>query len=305
MASDYQLDFNGTIMGDGTTYDIVSWAGLEEFVTRNTDVMIPAGWGAISGASYVQPRVVTITVETVDPAAIAVLETVLVPPALSAPSTLGTIRWKFPNREELTARARCSRRGRPRNLTTALGLTSLTFELEVPDPRQYAYVPTTAVGTVFVAGGGGWELDQAATTNLGWDLTVGAGADLGWELVGSAGSGLVALVNSGDVETYPVFTFSAGTGLSQWSVTNQTTGVVASFLTPLASGQTLVADMAAAATSSGTVTPITVGGASRYAGWVAPRTPMALPPGTSLLRFDVQSGDPLATVAISAPSAYL
>lgn len=306
MASDYQLDYNGTIIGDGTTWDVVSWGGLEEFTTRNTDVTIPAGWGSISGSSFVDPRVVTITIESIDPAAIALLEQVLVPPALSAPSSLVAIRWKFPNREELTAQARCARRGRPRDLTTALGKTSLTFELEIPDPRQYAYAPTAYVGSVFVAGGGGWELNQSSGTNLGWDLNVGATVDLGWELsVGATGSGLIAVVNSGSVETYGVFTFNAGTGLSQWSVTNTTTGVVASFLTALSSGQVLTADMKAAATSSGTTAPITIGGVARYSAWVAPRTAMAFPPGTSLLRFDIQSGDQLATFALSAASAYL
>ena len=159
---------------------------------------------------------------------------------------------------------------------------------------------------MFVAGGAGWELDQASGTNLGWELATGTGVDLGWDLTaGTTSTGLVAVVNSGSVETYGVFTFNPGTGMSQWSITNTTTGVVSSFSSALASGQTLTADMKAAATSSGTTTPITVGGASRYSAWVAPRTPMAFPPGTSLLRFDVQTGDPLATFALSAASAYL
>ena len=303
-ATDYQLDFNGTIMGDGTAWDIVSWAGLEMFATHGSDVVLPTGWGAIPGSSYVDPRVVTIVVESVDPTNMLLLEAALLPPANVSPADLVPIRWKFPNREELRVFGRCSRRVRNRDLTTALGLTRLTFELEIPDPRAYAASALSGSLSVFVSGSSGFDLTVGAGVDIGFDLTVGAGVDIGFDLVGISGSGLLIAMNAGQVDTYPQMVFSAPTGLSSWSVTNQTTGQVFTVNQTVNVGETLIADMQAAATGS-TSLPISLSGVSRYGSWQAPRIPLRLIPGANLLRFDVATGDPNAACLITWASAYL
>ena len=303
-ASDYQLDFNGTVIGDGTAWDVVSWDGLEQFSTRGTDVVLPTAWGAIPGSSYVDPRVVTITVESVDPTNILLLEAALLPPANASPDSLVPIRWKFPNREELLVSGRCSRRARARDLTTALGLTQFTFELEIPDPRCYAATPSQVSLTVFVSGSSGFELSAGANVNLGFDLTVDATTNLGFDLVGASGSGLQTLTNAGQVDTYPIIAFSAPAGMSSWSVTNQTTGQVLTIVQTLNVGETLIANMVAAATGTADL-PISLSGVSRYGSWQAPRTPLRLIPGPNVLRFDVAAGDLNATALVTASSAYL
>lgn len=306
MAADYQLDFNGTLLGDGTTYDVVSWSGLEEFTTRNTDVPIPAGWGAIGGSAFVNARTATITVESIDPLAIAALEAALIPPPLSAPGTLYPIRWKFPEREELIAYGRVSRRGRPRNVTTALGLTRLTFELELPDPRAYAYAASNLSLPVYFAGTTVLDLTVGAGTNLGFDLTVDAGTDLGFDFGGIAASGQMVATNLGPIEAFPVVTFTVAGGLvGQWSITNLTTGGVLSLGGALNPGDTLIVDCRPPNTGATVITPVLLNGASAYPYWQAPRIPLALAPGDNLLQLDVQSGSGTLTGLVVWQSAYL
>lgn len=303
-ATDYQLDFNGTIMGDGTAWDIVSWVGLEMFSTRGSDVVLPTGWGAIPGSSYVDPRVVTIVVESVDPTNMLLLEAALLPPANVSPADLVPIRWKFPNREELRVLGRCSRRIRSRDLTTALGLTRLTFELEIPDPRAYAAASSSGSLAVFVSGSSGFDLVTGAGVDIGFDLVTGAGVDIGFDLVGISGTGLLIATNAGQIDTYPQMYFSAPAGMSSWSVTNQTTAQTFVVNQTVNVGETLIADMQAAATGS-TSLPISIGGVSRYGSWQAPRTPLRLIPGANVLRFDISVGDPNATCLITWASAYI
>ena len=305
MASDYQIDVNGTLMGDGTVWDVVSWGGLEEWTTRNTDVALPSGWGNIGGSSFVNSRVAVVTIESVDPTNVTALEVALVPTAMSTPSTLYPIRWKFPNREELVAYGRVSRRMRTRDISSALGLTQLTFELEIPDPRAYAYVSSTATAPVYVGGTAGIDYATGAGVDLGTDYTVDATTNLGIDYVGVTGTGLTNCVNNGDVETYPVFTISAAAGISSFSITNWATAVTATFAVALGAGQVMIVDMRAVATNSPTATPVSIGGVSYYGAWVAPRNVLALPPGTSTLIFTVISGDANATCGITWQSAYL
>lgn len=306
MADDYQLDYNGTVIGDGTVWDVTNWGGLEEWTSRNTDVTIPSGWGALGGSAFVAARVAQVTVESVDPVAITLLEATLTPPPLSAPATLYPVRWKFPEREELVAYGRVSRRSRPRTITTALGLTSLAFELEFPDPRCYAYTPSTGTAPVYVAAATAWDLTASSGTNAGTDLAVDSGTGAGFDFVGTAGSGLVTVSNAGDVETYPVLTFTAAnSAVNQWSLTNLTTGAVLTFSTTVAPGDVMIVDLRPASSTSTTVVPVTINGTAEYSAWVAPRTPMAFPPGESVLRLDQLSGSGTLTCGISWQSAYL
>ena len=306
MAYDYQLDFNGLVMGDGTLYDVVDWSGLEEFSTRNTDTAIPAGWGAIGGSSFVDARVATIVVECLDPTAVVLLEAGLTPAPLSAPATLYPVRWKFPNREELVAYGRVARRSRPRTVTTALGLTQVTFELELPDPRAYAYVASNLSAPVYFAGTTVLDLATGSGGGLGFDLTVDATTNLGFDFGGIAPSGQVAATNAGDVETFPVVTFTVAGGLvGQWSLTNLTTGGVLALGGALNPGDTLIVDCRPVNTGATAITPVLLNGVSAFAYWQAPRVPLALVPGANLLQLDVQSGSGTLSGLVSWQSAYL
>jgi len=309
-AADYQLDYNGAVViGDSTAWEVLSWGGLEEFSARNNDLVIPNGWGALAGSSYVNPKVVVVTVESVNPTDVLLLEAALLPPANATPDTLVPIRWKFPNREELRAMGRCARRVRARDVRAVAGSTRLTFQLEMPDPRAYSAAILSGSVPAFVAGTAGFDLTAGAGADLGFDLTAGAAADLGFDLSGAAGAGLFVAVNNGTVDTYPVLYFSAPAGMSAFSVTNQTTGQTVSFNQTVNVGETMTADMQAAATgvnAAGVATvPVSIGGVSRYGSWTAPRIPLRLVPGSNTLRFDVSAGDQNATCLAVWASAYL
>jgi hypothetical protein len=172
------------------------------------------------------------------------------------------------------------------------------------DPRIYDATPLSNSLPVFVSGSAGIKLSLGAGVDLGTKMTLGAGVDIGLKLVGASGSGLVTCTNAGSVATYPVMTFSAPAGMSAWSVTNQTTGQVFTVVQSISAGESLIADMKAAATGRATL-PISVSGASRYGSWQPPRTPFALVPGANVLRFDVATGDPNAACLISWQSATL
>lgn len=307
MADDYQLSFGGLVtVGDGTTYDVVSWGGFEEFATRNTDVTIPAGWGALGGSSFVHPRVVTLAIESVDPYAMIALQAALTPAPLSEPTTLTEIRWKFPEREEMVAYGRISRRSRPRNVTTALGLTRLTVELEFPDPRCYAYASLVAVAPVFFPGTTSLDLTADSGANLGFNITVDSGADLGFDFGGISASGQIVCTNAGEVETFPLITFSTTGGpCNQYTLTNVTTGQVLTVGGTLEIGDVLTFDMRPANAGTTAIVPVLLNGAARYSYWQPPRTPFALAPGDNVLQLDVQSGSGTLTAQVTWQSAYL
>lgn len=303
-ASDYQIDFNGLVIGDGTAYEIMQISGLEDWSTRGSDVPIPNAYGSIPGSSFVNASVVTVVVESVNPPDMEILVATLSPPSNAAPDTLVPVRYKYPNSEERLRFGRCSRRGRVRDVPSTFGKTQLTFEVEFPDPRAYSAVLQQASLTVFVAGGSGFELTAGAGADIGFDLTVSSGADIGFDLTGTSSSGLQTITNSGYVDTYPIIVFSPATGISAFSVTNQTTGQTFTVNQTVNPGQTLIANMQAVATGNGAL-PLSIGGSTVYGSWVPPRLPLRIVPGANVLRFDVTTGDTAATALVSVPSGYL
>lgn len=309
-ALDYQVDFNGIVIGDGTAYEIMQVSGLEDWSTRGSDVPIPNGYGNIPGSSFVNASVVVFTVESVNPPDMELLVATLTPPANAAPDVLVPVRYKYPNSEERLRYGRCSRRSRVRDVPSTFGKTQLTFEVEFPDPRAYSAVLQQASLTVFVAGSSGGDLTVSSGTNLGNDLTLDSGTNLGFDLTGTSSSGLQTITNLGYVDVYPLIVFSPATGISAFSVTNLTTGQVLTINQTVNTGQTLIADMQAAqnalsATGATGVAPIAIGGSSVYGSWRPPRIPLRFVPGSNLLKFDVTAGDTAASALVTSPSGYL
>jgi hypothetical protein len=286
MAADYQVVFGGFTIGDLTEYDIVDITGLEGLEVRSNDVVRPSGWGAIAQAAFVNPKVIDIEVECpADSTLIRALEAAFTPPALDAPAALVTTTIKFPGREEWQLKTRCARRGRSRNIQSELGLTTIVIQLEAPDPRLYSSTLSQASSPAFVVDGGGLELTAGSGANLGTDLTVDSGAALGVDLSAVVGSGLVTVINTGTVATFPTVTFTAPAGMSQFRLSNLTTGEVADFVQTVNPGEAFIVDWTPDA-----ALPVSIGGASRYSSWQAPRVALRIVPGSNLFRFDVFVG---------------
>lgn len=149
-----------------------------------------------------------------------------------------------------------------------------------------------------------WTLNGAASLaggssrHLATDLTLGSGADLAFDFTGVPAVGEVVLVNDGNVDTYPTIVFTpAGAGaLTEYRVSNLTTGVTFTCTAAIPPGQTLTADMAAIATPKAGL-PIALEGETRYGSWSQPRTPLALVPGNNTIRFEVISGTATGAIA--------
>lgn len=309
-ALDDQIDFNGLVIGPGTVWEIVEISGLEDVTTRGSDVPISNAYGNIPGSTFLNGSGALITVESVNPPDMELLVSTVTPPSNAAPDALVPIRYKYPNSEERFRYGRCSRRGRVRDLASSLGKTRFTFELEFPDPRAYSAVLQQASLTVFVAGSSGFKLSLGAGADLGLKMTLGSGADLGLKMSGTGSSGLQPITNLGYTDVYPLIVISPATGISAFSITNQTTGQVFAMTQTVNVGQTLIADMRAAqtalsSTGSAGVSPITIGGSTVYGSWTPPRIPLRLVPGNNILRFDVTSGDLAASALVTSPSGYL
>ncbi len=306
MALDYTIQFGGLTIGNGTTYQIMNIVGLEDMPDlRTSDVFIGYNDGETAGNDYVAGRTIHVDFVVFDsgvgdfPAKVEALKA-----AFSKGSVETAFTFQLPNRPQRSLQARCRRRLLPVNTEYQFKYGAGSVEFHATDPRIYETAVQYSM-VVFVSGVAGWDATAGAGVDAGWDTTAGAGVDAGWDAtVGAVGTGLQNVTNAGTTNTFPVVTFSSPTGMSAWTLTNQTTGQVLSLVQTLNTGETLVADMQIAATGK-TGIPVSVGGASRYGSWVAPRTPFVLVPGVNQLRYDVSVGDQNATASLLVQSAYL
>jgi hypothetical protein len=304
--ADFQASFNGLTIGPGTSYDIFSVEGIDDWGVRSNDQTLPNLWGAQAGGDFVEPRTIILGVQMTSSLGVsAPLETAFVPSAQAAPTALQPLVFKLPDRQEVQVQCRVRRRGRARTPETEVSMVRWLFEIAAPDPRLYASTSTVTVMTPYAADTTALDLTAGSGTGLAFDLTVSSGTGLAFDFTGVAGSGSVAIANAGNVDTYPSFTFATTAAMASWHVINDTTGETASFAYALVPGHTVVADMAGVATGS-TVLPVTLDGASNYPIWVSPRVPVRLVPGTNILRFFVDSGTaPGSTCTVTMRSAWL
>ena len=304
---DYQISFGGLTIGDGTDYDLNEVTGIESFDVRDSDVPFPNQWGSIAGVDEVNGRKITIDVEIAagdDWSFAQAFESAFLP---SDEGQFGDLVAKFPGRDELYFQARVRKRTRRRVVEETLGLVRIGVELFAPDPRAYSNELFSEAIPAYEAGTEALELSAGSGADLAFDLTLGAGADLAFDFSGVAAVGDFVLVNDGNVDTYPTIVFTpAGAGaLTEYRVSNLTTGVTFTCTATVSPGQTLTADMAAVATPKAGL-PISLAGETRYGSWSQPRTPLALVPGNNTVRFEVISGTATGAIAtVSWRSAWL
>ena len=304
--SDYQISFGGLLVGDETDYDLKKEEGLTSWQVRTDDDDFPLQWGSIPGTDEVNARVVKLSFEMLnDPTTIRAFRDAYLP----SESTLSDLKAKFPEfEEEITVQARVRNRPRVRTIDDVNGVVKFEpVELYIPDPRLYFTATESEAVPVFFVGGDALDLTAGSGADLGFDLTAGSGTDLGFDFTGVTSSGEVIVTNRGNVNTYPVllFTPDGGGPMTQWVLTNETTGETATFATDLNPGQTMTVDMAMVATSK-TGSPVTINGSSLYQAWQQPRTPLRIVPGPNTLRFDVLSGTAgNASCLVTASSAVL
>lgn len=304
----YQIKFTNhkgvsLTIGDGTPYEIDSIDGLDDFDVRDNDFNMPSLWGAYPGRDLPNQRTVIIKVDMVtDQTLLYNLESVFTP--TEDPNAMGTMEWKFPERQSLWARARCRRRKRgARTNMTEISTTGVAIQMVAPDPRRYSSVLHTQILPPFLAGtevlefvgtGGDAYLDFAAS-----------GGSI--EFTGIAGSGFMVIRNEGNVDTYPLITFAgplSGSAL-QYSITNITTGDVVRFSQPLSPAESLIVDISVLGTGK-TGMAVNYLGFSRYNTWIPPRRPLRIAPGDNFVKFEAEAGSAVGMVAkLDWRDAYL
>lgn len=274
--TDYQREFNGLTLGDGTVYNIPEETGLEGFEIRSGSRPIPREDGSIPGLHTVDSKTVVIPVEVVgDP------ETDISPAVDAALSAFAPsrdvqrqYRFKNPGDPERFVWARSIRFQRSRTLDGAAGVDGFQVALEIADPRIYSVEQFSTLVDIFEATGGGFNLPVA---ELPLNMT-------------EASQALAVANNAGARDAYPLIRFqfpSGGSGTCTGvQVENLTNGDLLDVDTTLVAGQTLTADMDALIRATGE-SVIHIDGSTRYGDWVPSRDPFRLSSGDNSLKFEV------------------
>lgn len=233
ITADWQIDWNGFLLGAPTVYEWVrldGWYDLPGLVNGN--VKQPNDHGAWSGQSSAQPRTVTLTVEMVagpDGMATSVA-------ALRAAMAVGKTSTEYPlavrsSGETLVAWGKVSGKILPIDQPFSLGYAPhATLQWICADPRVYELTERSLVITAPTAGIGG------LTYPLSYPLSYGT--------AGSPNSGLAP--NVGSEATKPVLVFTGP--ITTPRVVNTTAARALEFNIDLTAGQTLTVD-----TKAGTV----------------------------------------------------
>lgn len=308
MALDYSFTFNGLAFGNGTNIQITKADGLEDLPEiRTSDKLRGAADGELVGLDLLAGRSITLELLVLDSGAGDYFTTI---EACKSAFTLGAsetaLVWQLPGRTQRSALSRCRRRSISVNNDYQYRYGVVIVEFHATDPRAYDPLALQATANSYQAGTSGISLSVGTGVDRGVELPTGVGVNLGFDLTGLAGIGAINCINNGSTFTYPVITFGAGSGITGWSITNQTTGVTDTFNTVLGAGQVMVVDMHAAMYGSPTTIPVAINGASSYNAWAAPRSPLALAPGINVVIFLVATGDTAnATCQLQWQSAYL
>lgn len=159
------------------------------------------------------------------------------------------------------------------------GLIGIGVAFERTDPRRYGIEERSVIIPQYLAGGGGVDFD------IDFDVEWSAAT----ETLGVA-------PNAGNAEAFPLLRVERPSGSSGtvtgFSFTVIETGQEVAFEIPLAAGETFEIDMLAVvkrlpAARSG-LPHAHIAGSSRYSLWTYPRRALAIPPGGSTIRLDVE-----------------
>ena len=228
VTTDWQMEFNGLLIGDTTDFSIATIAGLAELPpVRSHDQVLLRTDGASPGDDFIGSRTLIVSLEidlrnsatTFDDFARAFVPGGTPQPmVMQIPQIAGGIKTRVYGRPR--------RRSAPINLEWLYELPVIIFEFDCADPRIYADAPVSHVGRTLAA----------ATGGLTWPLTF----PLDW---GTFNAGTFTATNAGNVPAPAVFTFHGP--LTTPRVENITQGSTLEFNIALSAGETLVVDTGA------------------------------------------------------------
>lgn len=269
----YQYLLNGLLIGQGTSYEVISHEGLEGWDIRTSDDDQPRGDGALRGIDLQSARQLVFEVEVLGSQTevetrIDALYRALVPQR----DEDWDLVWRHPGRPLRMLRCRPTQLTRELDWARSI-LTSQPIALRAADPRHYSAVLHRTEIPVTPAG--------AATPTT------------------------IAVTNTGNIAAHPLITVTgptSGPQVTRVSLVNVTTDVAFDVATVIPARATLIGDMEARATGAPR-SAITLDGQSKYGSWQLPRTPFRIdadpvaPGGVNTLYLEtVPAGAPISCV---------
>jgi hypothetical protein len=189
---DYQFEYNGLLMGDGTIYDITGVDGMDLMAVRQADEKRPYDHGAIDLSPDLLPnRVIILRADVISPQP---SDLIFFRTATAirnhAQTQLLPLVWQLPGQGKKMCMARVRNRAFPIDRNFALGFGNVTLQFWAPDPFVYDNNQKSVVVT-----------SPIVVTGFGFPIAfpLTFGGDLG-------GSSIADLTNLGDIYTYPTAT---------------------------------------------------------------------------------------------------
>ena len=284
ITEDWQMEFRETLLGSGTSFDIVSVEGLLDLPDLQTsDRLRLRRHGLYPGDDFVATRAVTVAFE-VDAPEVADLNTTmstlleLTRPGLEeSPLSLQIPGVAGGGLRRVNVRPR--RRVVPVNLDFFYGLPIVTIQFVATDPRIYDGTPWLVL-TALPSGGGG--LLFPATPPL--------------TFVASSDTGDVNAENDGTFPVSPIIRIDGP--ITDPTIENLEAGKTIELSIVVASGDYLLIDTEARSVMLN-------GTASRYSELTATSEWWALEPGSNTIRFRSSTNTEDAVLSLSYRSAWL
>lgn len=277
--TDYQFQYNGLLMGDNTSYDVVAVRGLEGMPkVRTSNILRPLDHGAFPGNDYLPTRVIEIdvVVEGATDAIFAANMDALGMACATQPVEL-PLTFQLPGRGNRLVNCRPAASDVPVDMNHKYRIPMKTIQFEATDPRIYDVAVQSTNLTVPTVSGG-----------LAFPLAF----PLSW---GSATGSSQILTNAGSFGSRPIVTITGP--LTNPKVERVTpTDLFILLNIALGVGDVLTIDFQAKTILLG-------GTASRYFALDPTSTWWELAPGANQVQLSATSGSGSASVAFS--SAWL
>jgi hypothetical protein len=281
LSADWQLSYNGLVVGTSTDYDVVAVDGLDGLPElRTSDTVRPSDHGMFAGRDLAAGRTIELTLEIYGATDGAFRTNV---DALGVATLLRddelALAFKLPGfTDDRQVFCRPRRRSLPLDLNYSSRLAPAIVQFFATDPRIYAATETVlGVGLPAASGGLAWPLV--------WPLS--------W---GTATSGTVSADNAGTFPTRPVVRFDGP--LTGASIENVTAGKTFRFKTSfvIAAGEYVEVDF-------NDHTVLLNGTASRYSQVASNSQWWEIAPGANEVRLGGVSGS--GTADITFRSAWI
>lgn len=271
MLSDGQFSYNGFLFGAGTPYGIQRLEGLEDLKVRSGERVLPRGHGSVPVPHFAASKDIVLELVAADDPELLAAQTAALRAAFTVTDTPAELIWKRRGRPERLIRCRPIEAQQPEEYRGFDVRAGIKLALRADDPRIYSTELRQGLMVRYnpSAGGSDYPVDYAKE----------------W----AAPAGVIVATNAGSTSAYPLLRFygpTDGGTVTSVMVRNVTTGQTLTVAASIAAGQTLTVDNEAYVTGAPRQV-VALDGSTRYGSWQQPRTPLALPPGDSVLRYEV------------------